>query len=125
MSTVCLKVFTDSVPSFWHIETAWGGLKNEPQPTATISDIDPPLRHVSQELCSYILSHVPPAQKAHDLASKKIQALYAKVLNLHYFGLHGEMAESGQAVRSGTGNVNSSVTALSVRVNARLSLGPP
>ena len=42
MSTVCLKVFTDSVPSFWHIETAWGGLKNEPQPTATISDIDPP-----------------------------------------------------------------------------------
>ena len=53
MSTVCLKVFTDSVPSFWDIETAWGGLKNEPQPTATISDIDPPLRHVSQELCSY------------------------------------------------------------------------
>ena len=54
----------------------------------------------------------PPPKKLMYLASKKIQALYAKVLNLHYFGLHGEVAESGQAVRTGTGNVYCSVTAL-------------
>ena len=42
VSTRCLQTSTGSVHSIPHTRAAWDGLRNEPQPTATISDINPP-----------------------------------------------------------------------------------
>ena len=53
VATRCLEVFTDSLHPIPPAGAAWGGHRNERQPTATISDIPPPpLRPLSQELCS-------------------------------------------------------------------------
>ena len=42
VATRCLGVFTDSLHPIPHAGAARGGHRNEPQPTATISDIHPP-----------------------------------------------------------------------------------
>ena len=56
VSTRCLQTSTGSVHSIPHTRAAWDGLRNEPQPTATVSRHLPPLRRVFQEPCSYRLT---------------------------------------------------------------------